>query len=153
MRKIQALVRGHLCRVRNSQAVDKIKRDGMKGTKKYKAALKIQALFRGFTFRIKRKRALAKLGAKPSQGVEDEDLDDMDMFGEDDFDAEAFLNVKQENLEKVDIFSGANASLMEKYIQVLSYEQQQQQKQGATGLPPPVGGFNHRGRKMVPPQQ
>ncbi len=94
MRKIQALVRGHLCRVRNSQAVGQIKRDGMKGTKKYKAALKIQALFRGFTFRIKRKRALAKLGAKPSQGVEDEDLGDMDMFGEDDFDAEAFLNVK-----------------------------------------------------------
>ena len=120
----------------------------MKGTKKYKAALKIQALFKGFTFRIKRKRALAKLGAKPSQGVEDDDLGEMDMFGEDDFDAEAFLNVKQENLEKVDIFSGANASLMEKYIQVLSYEQQQ--KQGA-GLPPPVGGFNHRGRKMVPP--
>ena len=44
----------------------------------------------------------------------DGDLDDL-AIGED-FDAEAFLGVKQENLERVDIFSGANASLMEKYI-------------------------------------
>lgn len=44
------------------------------------------------------------------------------MMGDTDFDAEAFLDVKPENLEKVDIFSGANASLMEKYIQVLSYD-------------------------------
>ena len=45
------------------------------------------------------------------------------LMDDDDFDAEAFLNVKQENLEQADIFSGANASLMEKYIQVLSFEQ------------------------------
>ena len=43
-------------------------------------------------------------------------LDDPLLMGEDDFDAEAFLGVKQENLENVDIFAGANKSLMDKYI-------------------------------------
>mmetsp|Transcript_24955 Transcript_24955/g.31128 ORF Transcript_24955/g.31128 Transcript_24955/m.31128 type:complete len:138 (-) Transcript_24955:1114-1527(-) len=52
--RLQAAIRGHLCRVRNKQKVDKIKRDGLKGTKKYKAAMRIQALFRGFAFRQKR---------------------------------------------------------------------------------------------------
>lgn len=37
-------------------------------------------------------------------------------MGDDDFDAEAFLGVKPENLEKGDLFSGANATLMDKYI-------------------------------------
>ena len=46
-------------------------------------------------------------------------------MGDDEFDAEAFLDVKPENLEYADIFSGANAGLMEKYIKVLSYEQEQ----------------------------
>jgi len=123
MLRLQAAIRGHLCRLRNKQKVDKIRRDALKGTTKYKAAMKIQSAFRGFTFRLKRKRALAKLGSKTGQGGEDPA--DLDLLGEDDFDAEAFLGVKQENLEKVDIFSGANASLMEKYIQVLSFEQKQ----------------------------
>ena len=56
--KIQSLVRGHLCRVTNKQKVAKIKRDGMKGTRKWKSTVKIQALFRGYAFRIKRTRAL-----------------------------------------------------------------------------------------------
>ena len=153
MIRLQAAIRGHLCRIRNKQKVDKIKRDGLKGTKKYKAANKIQALFRGFAFRVKRKRALAKLTQKGGKGVDD-DIEDNgefdDFMGEADFDAEAFLNVKQENLEKADIFSGANASLMEKYIQVLSFDQQQ--KKGG-GLPPPAGGmpnFNHPGRQYQP---
>ena len=111
-----------MCRVHNRQKVDKIKRDGLKGTRKYKAANKIQALFRGFAFRVKRKRALAKL-TSGKDGMDNDDDMDLDFLkGADDFDAEAFLNVKQENLEQADIFSGANASLMEKYIQVLSYE-------------------------------
>ena len=42
---------------------------------------------------------------------------------DDDFDAEAFLDVKQENLEQGDIFTGANASLLDKYVQVLAFEQ------------------------------
>ena len=121
--KLQAAIRGHLCRVLNRQKVEKIRRDGLKGTKKYKAANKIQALYRGFAFRIKRKRALAKL-TSGNEGLEGDEMD-LDFLKGDggDFDAEAFLNVKQENLEQADIFSGANASLMEKYIQVLSYEQ------------------------------
>ena len=65
-------------------------------------ATKIQAAFRGYLFRIKRKRALAKLGNK----VNDSEFDD-------DFDAEAFLDVKKENLEQADIFKGG---LVEKYI-------------------------------------
>ena len=105
--------------------MDKIRRDGQKGTRKYKAANKIQALFRGFAFRVKRKRALAKLGLpKADKGLDGDDLGDLDlMMGDTDFDAEAFLDVKPENLEQADIFSGANASLMEKYIKVLSFEQ------------------------------
>ena len=47
------------------------------------------------------------------------DLDDLDPLADDDFDAEAFLDVKQENLEQADIFTGANASLLDKYVQVL----------------------------------
>ena len=77
-------------------------------------------------------------------------------MGEDDFDAEAFLGVKPENLEKADIFSGANATLMDKYIQVLSYEQTskgQMQKGGPPGLPPPTGGFQHVARKQVQQMQ
>ena len=42
---------------------------------------------------------------------------------DEDFDAEAFLDVKQENLEQGDIFTGANASLLDKYVQVLAFEQ------------------------------
>ena len=82
-------------------------------------------------FRQKRKRALAKLGAKGDGGDDDMGLDDPLLMGEDDFDAEAFLGVKQENLENVDIFAGANKSLMDKYIQVLSYEQNAKQKNAA----------------------
>ena len=39
--KIQSLVRGHLYRVLNKQKVAKIKRDGMKGTRKWKSTVKI----------------------------------------------------------------------------------------------------------------
>ena len=48
--------------------------------------------------------------------MDDDDLELDFLKGDEDFDAEAFLNVKQENLEQADIFSGANASLMDKYI-------------------------------------
>ena len=76
-------------------------------------ATKIQSVFRGYLFRNKRKRALAKLKTKPKEG---EGLQD-DMFMEDgDFDADAFLDIKMENLQQADIFAGANAGLMEKYI-------------------------------------
>lgn len=40
-------------------------------------------------------------------------------MGEEEFDADAFLDVKQENLKEVDVFAGASAGLMDKYIQVL----------------------------------
>ena len=48
--------------------------------------------------------------------MKDQDL--IDPLGDDDFDAEAFLDVKKENLEQADIF--ADKGLVEKYIQVLS---------------------------------
>jgi hypothetical protein len=75
-------------------------------------ATKVQAAFRGYMFRIKRKRALARL----QKTVKDQDT--IDPLGDDDFDAEAFLDVKKENLEQADIF--ADKGLVEKYIQVLS---------------------------------
>ena len=107
------------------------------------------ALFKGFAFRVKRKRALAKLSQKGGKGgdLELEDNGEFDdLMGDNDFDAEAFLNVKQENLEKADIFSGANASLMEKYIQVLSFDQKQKNQQRAPLPPAGAPGFNHPGR-------
>ena len=105
--KLQANVRGHLSRVRNSQAVKRIRTEARKNTKGYKMATKVQAAFRGYMFRIKRKRALAKLHQK--------EVAEVDPFGDDDlFDAEAFLDVKKENLEQADIFADNN--LVEKYI-------------------------------------
>ena len=114
----------------------------MKGTRKWKCAVKIQALFRGYAFRVKRKRALERLHKKPKAEQQEEEFDFME---DEDFDAEAFLDVKQENLEQGDIFTGANASLLDKYVQVLAFEQKaretaNQQKQ-----------FNHQARKHVSP--
>ena len=72
----------------------------MKGTRKWKSTVKIQALFRGYAFRVKRKRALQRLAANPKRDAKgDDELDDFDPLADDDFDAEAFLDVKQENLE------------------------------------------------------
>ena len=48
--------------------------------------------------------------------------EEFDFMEDEDFDAEAFLDVKQENLEQGDIFTGANASLLDKYVQVLAFE-------------------------------
>jgi hypothetical protein len=53
-------------------------------------------VFRGYLFRNKRKRALAKLETKPKEG--DGMQDDM-FLEESDFDADAFLDIKKENLE------------------------------------------------------
>jgi hypothetical protein len=50
--------------------------------------------------------------------------DEDDIFNEEnlakDFDVEAFFDVKQENLEKGDLFAGANESLMDKYIEMMN---------------------------------
>jgi hypothetical protein len=40
------------------------------------------------------------------------------MFGDDDLDADAFLNIKMENFEEDDLFAG-NEALMDKFIQVM----------------------------------
>ena len=69
----------------------------MKGTRKWKCAVKIQSLFRGYAFRVKRKRALQRLNKKPQ--AEKKEEDEFDFLEGEDFDAEAFLDVKQENLE------------------------------------------------------
>ena len=106
--KLQAAVRGHLARVKNAQAVRRIKTEARKKTKGYQMATKVQAAFRGYMFRIKRKRALAKL----QKTVKEEAV--VDPLGDEDFDAEAFLDVKKENLEQADIF--ANKGLVQKYI-------------------------------------
>ena len=96
--RIQACVRGHLSRVKNYQKVMKIRRDGLKGTKKWKAATKIQALFRGFSFRLKRKRALERLSkSKQVKGTNKdpcESKEEFDFMGEEEFDADAFLDIK-----------------------------------------------------------
>jgi hypothetical protein len=86
--RLQAFIRGHQVRMRHSAAVKRIKTEARKSTKGYKMATKLQAAFRGYLFRVKRKRALAKLNNKVNVNEFDGD-----------FDAEAFLDVKRENLE------------------------------------------------------
>jgi len=112
--------------VRNSQAVKRIKTEARKNTRGYKMATKIQAAFRGYLFRMKRKRALAKLNFKVNSETEFDD----------DFDAEAFLDVKKENLEHADIFSGG---LVEKYIQVLSSDYNKRKNSDMLGATRPIG--------------
>ena len=106
-------------------------------------ATKIQALYRGFAFRVKRKRALQRLqaGGGVTKGDKSDDFE-LDPFGEDDFDAEAFLDVRKENLQEVDIFAGANSGLMEKYIQVLSHDYAKNRG----------GGGGKVGNSMLPPK-
>ena len=68
----------------------------MKGTRKWKSTVKIQAMFRGYAFRTKRKKALQRLNENPKHDAKAEDgLDEFDLLAaDDDFDAEAFLDVK-----------------------------------------------------------
>lgn len=94
--KIQAFIRGVVCRQRNAAIVASIRKDSIKKTKKYQAAAKIQGLVRGFLFRQKRKKALAKLNTDKNKD-KDKSIDDFDDEMED-FDAEAFFGVKEENL-------------------------------------------------------
>ena len=59
--KMQALLKGHLFRVKNKALVKKIKIDGHKKTKKYQMISKLQANIKGFLFRKRRVRALERL--------------------------------------------------------------------------------------------
>ena len=94
--RLQAAIRGYLSRVKNDAAIKKIRLQARRKTKVFIMATKIQSVFRGYLFRNKRKRALAKLKTKPKEGDGMQD----DMFLEEgDFDADAFLDIKKENLE------------------------------------------------------
>ena len=122
---LQSCVRGHLCRRQNEGIVNKIKKESVKKTPKYRNASKIQALVKGFLFRKRRKNALARLAQNKKQEVNQKDQFDGedDIFAEEnmakDFDVEAFFEVKQENLEAGDIFAGASESLMDKYVEMM----------------------------------
>ena len=86
-----------------------------------------------------------------TKGDMDDDLE-LDPLGDDDFDAEAFLDVKQENLEEVDIFAGANQDLMDKYIQVLQHDYKKRGRAGANLPPPkPMQAFASPKPDMKPP--
>lgn len=104
--------------------MDRIRRDAPKKTDKYKKLSKLQANIKGWLFRQRRKRLLAKLGIKTptyQKKKKSGGLDKIDeMFGiegEDDFDAEAFFGIKEENLE-----SNLNIEddLMQKAIEVMA---------------------------------
>jgi len=85
-------------------------------SKGYVMAQKIQSHVRGFLFRVRRKRALARLMSKPVVAKAQE-ADDM--FGDEELDADAFLNIKMENFDQEpDLFAG-NDALMDKFIQVM----------------------------------
>lgn len=87
--KIQALIRGHLTRVKNVAIVNKIKRDGPKKTKKYILIAKLQANIKGFLFRKRRIRALNKLNQKNDNFEDDYE----------EFDADKFFGIKEEVLQ------------------------------------------------------
>jgi hypothetical protein len=70
---------------------------------------------------------LAKLSkVKANTQQKEEGFGEDDIFAEEnlakDFDVEAFFDVKQENLEKGDLFAGANETLMDKYIEMMGSE-------------------------------
>ena len=72
--------------------VSKIRRDGVKRTKKYKQISKLQACIKGWLFRMRRKRLLEKVG----KNIKDE-------FGEfeddEDFDVGDFFGIKEHLME------------------------------------------------------
>lgn len=90
--KIQALLRAHIVRQSHMHIVSKIRKDGIKRTKKYKQISKLQACIKGFLFRLRRKRLLDKVG----KNMKDEfgDLEE-----DDDFDPEQFFGIKEHLME------------------------------------------------------
>lgn len=84
--KIQAILKGHLVRMRFAMAIRKVKTEAPKKTKKYKVAAKIQAHVKGFLFRKRRLRALEKLNGKTLDSVLEGD--------EEEFDADKFFGIK-----------------------------------------------------------
>lgn len=104
--KIQSFVRGFFVRSKYKNQMDKIRREAPKKTDKYKKISKLQANIKGWLFRQRRKRLLAKLGIKTPMHQKKKDTGGLsqidEMFGiegDDDFDAEAFFGIKEENLE------------------------------------------------------
>ena len=95
--KMQAVMRGFIIRVRHAAVIKKIKIEAPKKTKKYQQISKLQANIKGFLFRQRRMRALAKLGNKEKKpdNLKDSILDD-DL---DEFDADKFFGIKEENFE------------------------------------------------------
>jgi hypothetical protein len=96
--QIQALVRGHLVRVKNAALVKRIKTEGPKKTKKYQMISKLQANIKGWLFRLRRKRALERLGVGKKELKRD--MSDSILGDEfEDFDADKFFGIKKENFE------------------------------------------------------
>ena len=94
--------------------IQRIKKNAHKGTKGYKSLSKLQANIKGWLFRQRRKRLLEKLGMSTKKK-------EKDFFGdedEDDFDAEAFFGIKEENLESNNM--GIDDDLMMKAIEIMT---------------------------------
>eukprot|EP00347_Sterkiella_histriomuscorum_P018508 403345246 len=117
--KIQALIKGHLSRMKNQAIVNKIKRDGPKKTKKYQQMSKLQANIKGFLFRKRRIRALDKLNQKKKNEFEDD--------FEDEFDADKFFGIKEEVLQNG--LSLPEEQMMQQMIQMMAMQNQQIRKQ------------------------
>ena len=80
-------------------AIQNIKSEAPKKTKKYQIAAKIQAHIRGFLFRLRRKRALERLNVKKKPSTTKFYDDDLIFQKDEDFDADKFFGIKQENFE------------------------------------------------------
>jgi hypothetical protein len=117
--KIQALVRGHLARIRNAALVKRIRTEGPKKTKKYRMIAKLQANIKGWLFRLRRKRALERLG-KGRQELKREMSDSIlgDEFEE--FDADKFFGIKEENFESG--LSLPQEEMMQQMIQMMGMQ-------------------------------
>lgn len=92
---IQALVRGRMARRKHAEIVLKIRRDAPKRTTKYQKISRLQAHLKGFLFRNRRRKLLAQVtkASRPLSSKHDL-LDDLD-----DFDAEEFFGIKEDQLE------------------------------------------------------
>ena len=103
-----------MVRESNMHIVSKIRKDGVKRTKKYKQISKLQAYIKGWLFRLRRKRLLEKVG----KNIKDE-FGDLDEF--DDFDAEDFFGIKEHLMERN---QEEEEDLMFKAIQIMTADSQ-----------------------------
>lgn len=113
--RLQAFIRGSMTRIQHKEAILKVKTEAPKKTTSYKRLAKLQANIRGWLFRQRRKRLLSKI--KPGNMMSSNSFQDGFIGDEDEFDAEAFFGVKEENFNTN---IGIDDDLMMKAIEIMT---------------------------------